>query len=146
MKVKIVLGLLLFLLLAQLKRIDKTNPPVSASSDFLAMNDAPAEITKLIQNGCYDCHGHTTQYPWYTNVAPLSWWIGGHIKNARLKVNFSDWSSYDSDQKRHNIEECIEVIEENRMPAKSFRLLHPEARYSDNEKTAIITWLRSIKK
>lgn len=145
MKFKVILGIILLLALAQFKRINKTNPPAVQANDFLHLTMAPQDIAALIQNGCYDCHGNTTEYPWYTNVAPLSWWIEGHIRNARKKINFSTWADYDSDQQRHNIEECIEVIEENRMPAKSFRFMHPEAKYTEAQKTAILDWLRTLK-
>ena len=28
---------------------------------------------ELTQDSCFDCHSNLTEWPWYTNVAPVSW-------------------------------------------------------------------------
>jgi len=137
--------LILFLIIAQFFPIDKTAPVTEASQDFITMKKPPAEVANLLKGACYDCHSHETQYPWYTSVAPLSWWIGGHIKNGRQNTNFSTWGSYDAGKQSHKIEECIEEIEAVRMPPKTYRFSHSIASFSDSEQTALINWLKSVK-
>jgi len=143
MKKKIGLAVLLILLISQLFRIDKTNPPVDPTQDFLTLTNAPQDITMMIKNACYDCHSNETEYPWYTNITPVNFWIKGHINGARGNVNYSEWGSYSDKKKAHKIEETIEVIEEGRMPAKSFVLMHSEAKFSETEYAKLITWLKT---
>jgi len=133
------------LVLIQFIRIDKTNPPVDASLDFLATMNPPEATKLMIKNACYDCHAHTTKYPWYTNIAPVSWWIKGHITNGRSHLNFSTWRNYDADKRAHKIEECIEYVENAWMPLNSYTWLHPEAKMTDDDRQSMVNYLKSLK-
>ncbi|MCO6491011.1 MAG: heme-binding domain-containing protein [Phaeodactylibacter sp.] len=140
----VLLGLLAILVVIQFFRIDKTNPPVNAGEDFMAMAAPPAEVAELLKKACYDCHSHETKYPWYTNVAPVSWWIGHHIEEARGHLNFSTWKAYDAEKKAHKAEECAEELEKGLMPLKSYTRMHAEARLSDEQKERLIAWFKSV--
>lgn len=143
MKKKILLGILAILFIAQFFRIDKTNPPANLDQDFLNLNNAPTEIALIFKDACYDCHSNETEYPWYTNITPVNFWIKGHINGARDNVNYSEWGSFTENKQAHKMEESIEVLEDGRMPAKSFVLMHPEAKLSDQQKADLINWLKS---
>lgn len=136
--------LLLFLIIAQFFPIDKTAPASDPKQDFISMKKPPIEVANMLKNACYDCHSHETKYPWYTSVAPLSWWIAGHIKNGRGNTNFSIWESYNANKKSHKIEESIEKIERIHMPPKSYRFMHSEAQFSEAQRTTLINWLKSV--
>ncbi len=131
------------LLIMQLFPIDKTNPPVDASKDLITLEAPPVEIATLLKAACYDCHAHTTKYPWYTNVAPLSWWIKGHIDHGRDELNFSTWSEYDADKRAHKLEEVAEEVLEKHMPLKSYVWLHSEAKMSPEQRQALAGWAKS---
>lgn len=141
---RILLALLAILVVIQFFRIDKTNPPVDAGAEFMAMANPPADVAKLIKDACYDCHSHETNYPWYTNVAPVSWWIGNHIKEARGHLNFSTWKAYDAEKKAHKAEECAEEVEKGLMPLKPYTRMHAEARLTDEQREQLITWFKSL--
>lgn len=140
----ILLALLALLIIMQFFPIDKTNPPVESGKDFLQQTNAPLMAQRLFKDACYDCHSNEVKYPWYTNIAPLSFWIAGHIRNGKRQVNFSTWADYPSSKQKHKIEECIEVLEEKRMPLTSYTLLHPEAKMSAKEQTELINWLKNL--
>lgn len=53
---------------------DHTNPPVLAEASW----DSPA-THDLAARACFDCHSNQTTWPWYSNVAPLSWVVSHHI-------------------------------------------------------------------
>lgn len=144
MKKKIFLGLIIILALMQFKSVDKTNPPLIAEQDFFSTNTAPAEIKALFKNACYDCHSNETKYPWYFNVAPISWWTRAHIDNAREELNFSIWNTYSAKKRSHKIEESAEKITDKEMPLLSYIIAHPEARISEEERGIMATWLNSI--
>jgi uncharacterized protein YxeA len=145
MKKKILLGLLAILVIIQFFGIDKSNPQSDPNADFLHVTNAPENVKQYLKNACYDCHSNHTAYPWYTNVAPVSFWIRGHIKNARANTNYSEWTTqYDDKGRSHKIQETIEKIELGHMPPKSYKWMHSEARINDEQKTEVLNWLKSL--
>ncbi len=141
---KILLLLLVLLILGQLIRIDKSVPDTDAQLDLFAMHDAPADIKAMVKGACYDCHSYETVYPWQTEIAPVSWWIKGHIKNGRLNTNFSEWGSYDKNKRKYKGEECSEVLEDLRMPPKSYRFMHTAAQLSEDDRKKLADWFRKL--
>ena len=97
----------------------------------------------LIKNACYDCHSHETEYPWYTNIAPLSWWIKGHIENGRDNLNFSEWGALDEREQIHNLEECEDMIKKEWMPLGSYARMHKKAQLSEQDRKDILSWIQS---
>ena len=65
---------------------DKSTPPIEEKNTFAAQANPPDEILTALKDACYDCHSYETKYPWYTYVAPVSFWIRGHIKGGRGKL------------------------------------------------------------
>lgn len=139
MKKKILL-LLVALVLIQFIRIDKNNPPIVEANDYLSISKPTNETSTLIKNACYDCHSHDTSYPWYTNIAPLSWWIKGHINGGREKLNFSDWGNYSQNKREHKLEECVDFVERKSMPLKSYTWLHSDAKLDEIQRKALVQW------
>ncbi len=131
-----------FLVIAQLFRIDKTNPAVDASVDYLATVEVPAEVSQLLKASCYDCHSDETAYPWYTNIAPVSWWIKKHINDGRKHLNFSVWGTYTAKRKAHKMEECYEMVEEGEMPMASYTWMHGDAALDDDQKALLVDWFK----
>lgn len=136
------IALLVALAVMQFFPIDKTNPPVDPEKDYITMTNPPAQMANLIKAACYDCHSDEVKYPWYTNVAPLSYWIKGHIDNGRKKLNFSVWGDYKASKQEHKLEECVEFVEETKMPLASYNIMHPEARMSDEERADMVAWFK----
>ena len=126
-------GLVLFLIL-QLIPIgkDHTNPPVLSEPDW----DSPA-TRDLAQRACFDCHSNETVWPWYGNIAPVSWLLWNDVQEGRDNMNFSEWNDGGS----QDLEEIVEVIQEGEMPLPQYLLMHPEARLSDADKQALIDGL-----
>ena len=137
------LGGALLLLVLQFFQTDKNNPPSDPTQDFIAMEQPPIEVAELVEEACYDCHSHKTEYPWYTNVAPLSWWITHHIKEGREHLNFSTWGTYEVGKKEHKLEECAEEIREAEMPLKSYTWTHTEARLTPEQVDLLVRYFSS---
>ena len=144
MKKKILLAIVAFLILAQFIRIDKTNPPVTITNDILNITNAPKDISKMMKAACYDCHSNETKYPWYMDIAPISWWTKGHVNNARASLNFSEWISYTGDKRAHKIEESALKVRKKWMPITSYLLMHPEAKLSVEEREALAKWFETL--
>ena len=75
-------------------------------------------------------------WPWYSNVAPLSWRLQGHVDEGRTKLNFSEWGAGEQET-----EEIVESVREGKMPPGDYLLLHPEARLSDADTQALLDGL-----
>lgn len=137
-------GLLGVFVLLQFFQIDKTNPPITAGQDLLQLTSPPSDVAALIKSACYDCHAHTTAYPWYASIQPVGWWLKGHIEEGREHLNFSAWGSYPADKRAHKAEECAEEIREQEMPLKVYPITHPEARLSPEQRDRLAAWFEVL--
>lgn len=142
---KILIGLIAILVIIQFFRIDKTNPIVVQENDFITITNPSENIKTILKASCYDCHSNETKYPWYTNFAPLSWWIKHHIDEGRDELNFSEWGTFKEKRKHHKLEECIELVEENEMPLSSYLITHSEAKISSENKALLLEWFKEQK-
>ena len=131
-------------MIAQFFKIDKTNPPVEQQHDFMTMTNPPTEIKALLQNACYDCHSNETAYPWYTNVAPLSFWIKGHINGGREHLNFSEWGNYTKEKQIVKKDECAEWVGDKKMPLLTYTFGHPEAKLSEEDRQKLVDWFKTL--
>lgn len=144
-KKKILLFFLLLLVIIQVFRIDKSTKAVNPETDFIAMTSANGEVEHLLKVACYDCHSNQPTFPWYTNIAPVSWWIKHHIDEGSHHLNFSDWGTYSQKRKNHKLEECIEMVEEGEMPMDSYTWMHKDAKLTDAQKLQLVEFFKAVK-
>ena len=142
---KIAIGFIVLLVIIQFFRIDKTNPTIIQENDFISITNPPENIKNLLKTSCYDCHSNQTTYPWYTNVAPISWWVKQHINEAREELNFSEWGTFTEKRKKHKLEEVYEEVEEGEMPLKSYLIAHSEAKLTTEQKNELVAWFKAEK-
>ncbi len=142
---KILVVLLIILVLIQFVRIDKTNPTTDSTKDFIIVTNPDTETATILKTSCYDCHSNESTYPWYTNIAPVSWWIKHHIDEAREELNFSEWGNYKPKKANHKMEEAVELVEEGEMPMSSYTLIHGSAKLSEAQKEKLITFFNSLR-
>jgi len=145
MKGKIVLAVIALLVIIQFFRIDKSHPPIDQKKDFITFTKAPAEIGTLVKNACYDCHSYETKYPWYFNVAPVSWLLKNHVNEGRRHVNFSLWRDYDKEKQAKRLDHCTEMINEGEMPLSAYVMMHSEADLSAAQKKELTDYFDSTK-
>lgn len=133
----VLFGLFASLLLAQAVRFPHTNPPISAEIG------APVEVAALLRRACYDCHSNETRWPWYGEVAPVSWLVAHDVDEGRREVNFSTWDTYAGKKLRRKLKECVEEIDEGEMPPWYYTLVHGEAKLTAEEVTTLRDWFTS---
>lgn len=144
MKKKVLLFLLVALVLAQFIKPDRSVPEYNPAQSFEALNLIDDNTMQLVKGACYDCHSHETIYPGYANIAPVSWWLQGHINGGKQKLNFSTWSDYDAGRQQHKIDEIIEVMEQQRMPLSSYALMHKAGRINKEKADQIVEAFRKL--
>lgn len=142
---KILLIIVAVFAVIQFIRIDKTNPEAKQENDFINFSNPPTEISTIIKNACYDCHSHQTEYPWYSDIAPVSWLLKNHIDDGRRHLNFSTWNEYDNEKQMHKLDECIEMVKSGEMPMQGYVIMHSEAELSDDQKNYLVNWFSAQK-
>lgn len=138
MKKKILIALPIIFILMQFVRIDKTNPSYSLNNDFIEIEKPSKEIAEILKTSCYDCHSNQSTYPWYSNVAPVSWIVKNHINEGREHFNLSEWNQYSTEDKKDIMHECAEEVEEGNMPMKPYLLMHSEAKLTEKQRGILI--------
>lgn len=108
------------------------NPPVTRAASFGSQAG-----TDLARGACLDCHSDETTWPWYSNVAPMSWLIQKDVDEGRAALNFSEW-----DLPQEEMKDLLEVVEEGEMPPTSYTLLHPDARLTEEERATLLAALQ----
>ncbi|MFS4468090.1 heme-binding domain-containing protein [Maribacter sp. 2210JD10-5] len=137
---KIFLSLLLVFIAMQFYRPEKNLSQGAHTAPFLTETNPPPTVKTILQETCYDCHSNNTDYPWYNNIAPVSFWLKHHIDKGKEHLNFSDWEQYSMKQKDHKLEELIEEVSEGKMPLKEYTWTHKEAILSNTQIDAITKW------
>ena len=110
---------------------DHTNPPVISEPTW----DSPATRAFAVI-GCFDCHSNQSKWPWYSNVAPISWLVQRDVDEGRQHLNFSTWGTGENEGAH-----AAEMLSSGEMPPFQYLLAHPEARFSDADKAAFIKGL-----
>jgi hypothetical protein len=95
------------------------------------------ETTQVLVRACGNCHSNHTEWPWYSHVPPVSWWIARHVREGREKLDFSEWETYSTWRKRDMLESMCGLISTGRMPPRLYTAMHPEARLSEKDKKAM---------
>ena len=67
-----------------------------------------AEIRDVLKASCYDCHSSNTNYPWYTAIQPVGWWLNHHVDEGKEELNFSEYESYSLKRKLRKLKEIKE--------------------------------------
>jgi hypothetical protein len=137
---RLLFGIGLALITIQFFGPEKTNPAIDEAKTILANAPMPPEVSAIITRACYDCHSHQTRWPWYSHVAPVSWFVIGHVNDGRRHLNFSEWAAYDPKRMKRKLEEIKEEVEDGAMPLPAYLPLHPEAKLSPEEVQALSAW------
>ena len=142
---KLLFVLLAIIVIMQFFRIDMENPSVNAEDDFIAITSPNDEVKSILRNACYDCHSNETVYPWYAQIAPVSWWLKNHIDEGRGELNFSEWGTYKDRRAKHKLKESIELVEEGEMPLSSYTWTHGDAVLSNDQKELLIDFFNELR-
>ena len=94
------------------------------------------ETRQLAAAACFDCHSNETEWPWWSNVAPVSWLVQRDVEEGRQKLNFSEW-----DRSREEASRAASLVREGEMPPRYYLPLHPYAQLSPEQESALISGL-----
>jgi mono/diheme cytochrome c family protein len=112
---------------------DHTNPSMTQEPAW----DSP-RTRQLAAGACFDCHSNETVWPWYSNIAPVSWLVQRDVEEGRSRFNFSTW-----DRPHQAALEAPEVVSEGEMPPWYYALMHKNAQLTSSEKDELVRGLQA---
>lgn len=142
---KILLGLLIILVVIQFIRPTPNTSDIPSENDIRVHYSVPSNVLSILKRACFDCHSNNTNYPWYSYIQPVAWWLDHHIQEGKEELNFSEFASYSPKKADHKLEEMIEMVEDEEMPLESYTYVHKDAILSDSEKELLINWAKELR-
>jgi mono/diheme cytochrome c family protein len=109
-----------------------TNPATTKEPAW----DSPA-TRRLFMDACGDCHSNATKWPWYSNVAPVSWMTQRDVDGGRSQFDVSNWDR----PQDVSSQDMAEAIRGGSMPPWFYTPMHPAARLSSAERDRLIAGL-----
>lgn len=122
------------------KNVNATPATASIESVYLV----PDDIKQLLGTACNDCHTNNTNYPWYSNVQPVNWWLNDHVKEGKKELNFDEFANYRPRRQYHKMEEVIEQVKDAKMPIESYTWIHKNALLNQGQKEKLTAWAQSV--
>lgn len=129
----VIVSLLLVLQVVPYGR-EHPNPPVVGEVTWDSL-----ETKALFARACADCHSHETKWPWYSNIAPISWLVTHDVFEGREHFNISTWGI----QAHNEGHEAAEEVKHGKMPLSIYLPLHPEAQLTEVEKEQLVAGLKA---
>lgn len=98
------------------------------------------EVAAILNRSCNDCHSNQTRWPWYSNVAPVSWFVINHVNDGRGDMNFSDWAQYSPREQQGMLKQMCREVKSGMMPLGSYLRLHGDATLSGEDVKTLCDW------
>jgi hypothetical protein len=134
----------LALLAAQFVRPDGASPATDASRSIHAQLGTAGGLVAVLDRACNDCHSNQTVWPWYAQIAPLSWLMEYGVTAGRKALNFSDWAAYSPERQRALLAASCSDVSSGKMPGAPYTLLRPEAKLSVQDIEAVCAAARPV--
>jgi hypothetical protein len=111
---------------------------------FAKLHSVPDDVKAIMKKACNDCHTNNTDYPWYSKVQPMDWWLSDHIVEGKKRFNMDElgkapiWRRYDK------MKDVVETVKDNEMPLNSYTWIHKDAILNAEEKAKLTGWAQGI--
>jgi hypothetical protein len=127
----------------QFKRPAKTNPSFEQSQAIESHLQVTPQVAAIFDRSCNDCHSNKTRWPWYSNVAPVSWFVIDHVDEGRENMNFSEWSKYEPRTAANLLKQMCREVRSGVMPLSSYTPLHPGSELTPEDVKTVCDWASS---
>jgi hypothetical protein len=140
---RLFLGLLVIFIALQFFQSDKDNNEVFSAQNITTVLPVPDTVMALLKIACYDCHSNNTNYPWYTNIQPVGWWLKHHIEEGKQNLNFDAFAQYEKEKMLDKLKDIKKSQVKGWMPLSSYTWIHKNAILNQAQKKLIIDWADS---
>ena len=100
----------------------------------------PEPVLSTLRRACFDCHSEATRWPWYATLPLASRVIEKDVTEARGQLNLSRWIDYNPFDRADMLDKMCGLASRRKMPPWQYRLMHPGARLSATEVSALCAW------
>ncbi len=128
------------LIILQFFQPEKNQGNITQEGDLLLVSVVPDSLAAILINSCYDCHSNHTEYPWYSRISPVSWYLQKHVRDGKEDLNLSEFGNLSKAEKIGALSDVYEALEASNMPLQSYILIHKDARMSQDEIDALMVW------
>ena len=128
------------LVIVQFIRPARTNPAIDPSQTVEARLQLTPEAAAILDRSCNDCHSNKTRWPWYSNVAPVSWFVIDHVNEGRENLNFSEWGRYTTRDNDGLLKQICREVKSGTMPLSSYTPMHPGSELSTQDRQTLCAW------
>jgi hypothetical protein len=136
----VLLAVVVCFIVAQFFGPAKSNPASDASQSVESKLQLTPPVTAILDRSCNDCHSNKTRWPWYSNVAPVSWFVIDHVNEGRENLNFSEWGRYTQNDNDGLLKQICREVRAGAMPLSSYTPLHPASRLSPEDVKTLCDW------
>jgi Haem-binding domain len=136
----ILLVLLCAFVIAQFFGPARTNPVAEASQAIESRLQVKPEVSAILDRSCNDCHSNKTRWPWYSHVAPVSWFVIDHVNEGRENLNFSEWTQYPPATADSLLRQMCREVRSGAMPLSSYTPLHKGSEVSIEDRQKLCAW------
>ena len=98
------------------------------------------EVLQILERSCQNCHSERTEWPWYSYIAPIGWFIEKDVRQGREHMDLSRWDEYDHTSQRDILTRMSAVLRSRQMPLPRYLILHPGSKLSEEEIAKIGEW------
>jgi hypothetical protein len=130
----------------QVMRPARTNPVTDPTQTIAAHVAMPAPVQAVVARACVDCHTNDTRWPWYSGVAPVSWFVIGHVNDGRRALNFSNWNDHSTRAPGPPLGKICKEVQSGGMPLSSYLLMHRDARLTPDDISVLCAWADQVSK
>ncbi|MDQ3817446.1 MAG: heme-binding domain-containing protein [Acidobacteriota bacterium] len=124
----------------QFIRPARTNPPVDQARTIQALAHVTPEVAGILDRSCNDCHTNQTRWPWYSQIAPVSWKVAGDVNEGRDHMNLSDWAQYSRSEQESLLRHICREVKDGTMPLRSYLWMHADAKLSTEDVKTLCDW------
>lgn len=134
------IGIVALLVVSQFIRPAKTNPANIEAHALEAHVQVSAPAAAILDRACRDCHSNDTRWPWYSHVAPVSWYVIDHVNHGRSHLNFSEWGSFSNRDAEAMLKAICKEVKSGAMPLTSYTRMHRSAKLSPEDVQTLCDW------
>jgi hypothetical protein len=135
----VVWGIVIFAVI-QVIRPARTNPPIDPTREINTRLSVDPAVSSIFDRSCNDCHSNRTVWPWYSNVAPVSWFVINHVNGGRRHMNLSNWAAIPPQRIPRILDGMCKEVRSGGMPLNTYTPMHPQSKLSPADVDTICRW------
>ena len=140
---RIILIVAVLLVVIQLYRPAKTNPPVDPAKTLHASSQMPPDVAQALDRSCTDCHTYNTTWPKYSYLAPISWIVIDDVDEGRRHVNFSEWATYSPERQQTKLSDICSEVKDGGMPLRQYTWMHSSTALTQAQRESVCAWTKA---